>query len=275
MFDVSKTRRSMPEPDDTSAVMRMPPLIVFDGQSRNTLAQEIRNHLRGDPHAVVLRGLKPTEDRAATVALAQAISGLSSITSEQSEKTRGKVSFTKVRINHRIATSESRSTAYSRTNQPLTLHTDSSYKAAPHELVAFQMVRADATGGDTTLMSVETILHTIDPELVKTLARPIFPFGKGDVPILWRQGNAPRIRYYRHQIDNAVSRGAHLSDPARAAIEGLDRVLDRADLSCRFRLEDGDILFLDNTRVLHGRTGFAGTSHRLMYRVRVQAGCLV
>ncbi len=275
MHTVLKVNRSIPGSDDASAITYMPPVVMFDPQGQETLAQQIQSHLCRDPHTVLLRGLEPTEDRSVAVAIAQSIAALPPVKPEQPVHRRGKVSFTKVRINNDVATAERRSTAYSRTNAALALHTDSSYKPAPHELVAFQMVHADATGGDTTLMSVETILQSIDPEIATLLARPIFPFGKGDFPILWQQGGAPRIRYYRNQINNAVLQGAHLSGVARSAIDALDNVLDRADLRAQFRLEEGDILFLDNTRVLHGRTGFDSDSNRLMYRVRVEAGCLV
>ena len=54
----------------------------------------------------------------------------------------------------------------------------------------------------------------------------------------------------------------------------LDAALQRPDNQFRFHLKAGETLFLHNTKVLHGRTGFAAGSTRLMYRIRVHAGCL-
>jgi alpha-ketoglutarate-dependent taurine dioxygenase len=45
-------------------------------------------------------------------------------------------------------------------------------------------------------------------------------------------------------------------------------------LQHRFRIESGEIMCMQNTRALHGRTGFDGESDRLMYRIRANAGCL-
>lgn len=234
------------------------------------LGQAITGALRKAPHFLRLRGLAPTRERDVTVAIVKAISALPPVKSTKPAK----VSFTRVMINPDKATTNGNATAYSRTSQPLSLHTDSSYKAAPHELVAFQMVQSDATGGDTLMMPVETILSHLDRETIQTLASPIFPFGKGKAPVFWQTGGRPQIRYYRSQIDSAVENGAPITPTALAAMDALDAVLDRADLQARFHLDPGDILFMDNTRALHGRTGFSDISDRLMYRIRIEAGCL-
>ena len=254
--------------------MVAPPFVFVEGQPVEDLAQRINLELKKQPHAAVLSGYSATEDRSMTVALAQHIATLSPVKANQPEAKRGKVSFTRVRINPSRAVKEAGSTSYSRTNQPLSLHTDSTYKASPHELVAFQMVRSDSSGGDTTLMSVEAVIENLDADILSLLQKPIFPFGKGDFSILWNTGTGPRIRYYRNQIDNAVRRGARVSQEAMTAIDALDEVLERSELGLQFKLQAGDILFLDNTRVLHGRTGFSEASERLMYRIRVEAGCL-
>jgi alpha-ketoglutarate-dependent taurine dioxygenase len=58
------------------------------------------------------------------------------------------------------------------------------------------------------------------------------------------------------------------------AIEALDAMLHRDDILFRFHAEAGETVFMHNTKVLHGRTGFPADSHRLMYRIRIHAGCL-
>ena len=54
----------------------------------------------------------------------------------------------------------------------------------------------------------------------------------------------------------------------------LDAALEQPENQFRFHLQAGETGFLHNTKVLHGRTGFATDSSRLMYRIRVHAGCL-
>ena len=238
------------------------------------LAGEIVVALKAAPHFVRLRGLAAAQDQTVVAILAQAIAGRQPTRERHPTARERKISFTQVRIDPDKATTNARSTAYSRTNQPLELHTDSSYKAVPHELVAFQIVRSDASGGDTVMMPVETILDHLHPDVRDTLSAPIYPFGKGKHPVLWQTAGRPQIRYYRKQIDNAVENGASLPGAALEAMDILDAVLSRTDLQTQFHLDDGEILFMDNTRVLHGRTGFGAKSDRLMYRIRIEAECL-
>ncbi|MEO1000288.1 MAG: TauD/TfdA family dioxygenase, partial [Pseudomonadota bacterium] len=181
------------------------------------LAARIAEALATPPYYVVLTGLPPMEERALTVALARGIAEELPTKPGMSEERRGKVSFTRVRINPERSAQGGSSTAYSRTNQPLALHTDSSYMDDPHEVVAFQMVQADDQGGETLMMSLDTILAGLDAETRAALAEPIFPFNRIALPILWERGGT-RIRYYRAQIDTAVEAGAVLSPRAEAAM---------------------------------------------------------
>jgi len=109
---------------------------------------------------------------------------------------------------------------------------------------------------------------------VDVLSRPTFPFGRGRFPALWFNAGDPRIRYYRNQIDLATENGDTLGSDERAAMERLDEAVAESGLSHRFRIEEGETLFIRNVKVLHGRTEFAPDSRRLMYRFRAHAGCL-
>ncbi len=61
------------------------------------------------------------------------------------------------------------------------------------------------------------------------------------LPVLWQTGRSTKKGDDAYQIDN----------------------------SCL-----GEILFLNNNKTLHGRSAFAADSARLLYRIRVHAGCL-
>jgi gamma-butyrobetaine dioxygenase len=67
----------------------------------------------------------------------------------------------------------------------------------------------------------------------------------------WRPGGAPGGR-------DAVAGAAAFYAAARAFAE----ILGRPALMVTFRLEPGDCVAFDNTRVLHARTGFAATGTR-------------
>ncbi|MGK7953097.1 MAG: TauD/TfdA family dioxygenase [Xenococcaceae cyanobacterium] len=78
------------------------------------------------------------------------------------------------------------------------------------------------------------------------------------------------IRYYREQIERILELETFsLADKYRAAIDTLDTVLQQPGFSSQFPLQPGQILFMHNRKVLHGRTGFSLTSDRLLYRVRL------
>lgn len=237
-------------------------------------AGRIIRALRRPPHFVVLKGIAPTEGREPVSTLSQLIAITAPTPPGFTRERLMKVSFTQVRINPEKALVNGASTAYSRTNRPLSLHTDSSYQPAPHAMVAFQMVRADPDGGDTVLATVEDIVAVLDPALVETLCQPVFPFGKGAGPVLVRRGDSFLMRYYRNQIDASVEKGAPLSDAARDALDALDMALAGPATRWRFHLASGETLFLHNHKILHGRTGFAPGSTRLMYRYRMHSGTL-
>lgn len=247
----------------------------IDTDNVSALASEIAERLRIYPHYVRLTGPDPTEERTLVRAICQAIANIEPFKPNLTEKQRNKVSFTRVRVNPDRAETAGFGTAYSRTNKALHLHTDSSYQAAPHEVVAFQMVQADREGGDTILIAVEDILDKLAPDTASFLHREIFPFGRNLTSIFWHVGGASHIRYYRSQIDDTCRKiGLPLDDEVLGALDALDAVLQDDSIAHRFRIESGNTLFLHNTRVLHGRTGFASDSNRLMYRFRMHAGCL-
>jgi [2-(trimethylamino)ethyl]phosphonate dioxygenase len=46
------------------------------------------------------------------------------------------------------------------------------------------------------------------------------------------------------------------------ALRRYARIVENPDMAVRFRLEPGELFIVDNTRVLHGRTPFAGSGSR-------------
>ncbi|MDJ0734575.1 MAG: TauD/TfdA family dioxygenase [Nostocaceae cyanobacterium] len=249
---------------------------ISSGNTKTSLLQDIALHvckaLCSYPHYAIVGGFPAIQDRSNLIDLSQAIGAVvcGQPVSGRDAENQDKVSFTQVRIDETKANLGGYVTKYSRTHQPLTLHTDSSYMSHPHKLVAFQCIVAAQTGGESIMAPVEDILQRIDSEVLELLRAPIYPFGDKPSPIIFGEPGDEQIRYYRAQIDRALETGAlPLSDKHYAAIETLDRVLQQTEQFNQFQLQPGQIVFMDNTKVLHGRTGFSQQSDRLLYRVRL------
>ncbi|SLN60032.1 Taurine catabolism dioxygenase TauD, TfdA family [Roseovarius albus] len=239
------------------------------------ILDDLARRLVEAPHFVVLRGFPQTDSPDAGTALAKAMARRLPHKEGVKPDMIERVSCTRVAIKEGIDPIGNNATAYSRTNQKIPLHTDSSYRASPHEFVAFQMIRPDAEGGETTLATVEDVINALDDFTQEVLSFPIYPFGKLRVPILWETASGPHIRYYRSQLDMDLEEAdPPLPEPALAAVRRLDAVLENDSLQHRIKLEAGDVICLHNTKILHGRSAFAQTSDRLMFRLRADVGCI-
>jgi alpha-ketoglutarate-dependent taurine dioxygenase/glutathione synthase/RimK-type ligase-like ATP-grasp enzyme len=236
------------------------------------VALSVCKALSSYPHYAIVRGFPAIEDRSNLIDLCKSIRAVASgqPVSTRDFQNQEKVSFTQVRINAAKASAGGSVTQYSRTHKPLSPHTDSSYMSQPHELVAFHCIVAAETGGKSIMVAVEDILPRIEPEILELLRASVYPFGNEPSPIIFGEPGDEQIRYYRAQIDQTLEAGAApLSDEHRTAIETLDRVLEQTDRFSQFQLQAGQMLFMHNTKVLHGRTGFSDGSDRLLYRVRL------
>ncbi len=131
------------------------------------------------------------------------------------------------------------------------LHTDSQlYAGAPPDLQLMFCARPADRGGETTLLDTWPLLSAIertDPGLFHALlhAPRRIPFVFGDVV-------GPTVSLRRGSVVFTQSPMAAPGDPLA---ERLRPHLDRADLT-QVRPAGGDVLVVDNHRMLHGRTAF-------------------
>lgn len=180
-----------------------------------------------------------------------------------------------IRIDAEAFAKDGDGTRYSRTAEALAPHTDSSFLPHPHEYVSFQMAQPDPEGGESVIVTARDAVAALDAATRDRLRAPRFPFAGELRPILTGSEDNPCIRYYRRQIDEETVRATSLAAEDMAALDALDAQVERADLQHHFRLAAGEIVLLNNLRVLHGRTAMPAASSRLMYRVRAWAGCLL
>lgn len=158
------------------------------------------------------------------------------------------------------------------------LHTDSQYHSVPEPLVCMFVVRPAASGGLTRLLSADDAIAAVagrpdGDELLALLAQPIWrwrmpqefaadPTRPQDSPPTAVLDGEGTIRW---RSDNLAP---GLPAAQRAAAHVVGRCFDEAAGAIALRLDAGDLVIVDNRRVLHGRTWFAD-SRRLLLRVRL------
>lgn len=174
--------------------------------------------------------------------------------------------------------SDSALATFSEHNGEANLHTDSQYTEVPEKYMSLACVRpASCGGGINFVLDTEKIRDSIRESEVhyQALQQP-YPIA---IPDIFRSGRPyiekpvvsdyPRFRY-RYDTMRQGLEAAHVppADPRWAALEYLKEKVEASPAIKRLILKTGDILILDNHRVLHGRSPFVDPD-RLLYRVRM------
>src|SRR5262249_28851254 len=150
-------------------------------------------------------------------------------------------------------------------------HTDSAPAVMGNtpDVVGLLALRTARSGGDTVLVSAQT-LHNImrdeRPDLLERLYAPYhfdraIEINPGEsktlhAPVFTHRG-ALAIRYFRYYIPKGHSvAGEPLSAFDLEALDFLEQVANRPEVQVHFAMERGDIQFVSNTFVLHSRTAF-------------------
>lgn len=159
------------------------------------------------------------------------------------------------------------------------LHTDAANWAIPIELISMACVRPDRRGGGRSrVLDVDTVrdevgkhlgagtLGLLETEAVPWSMSPLCGGGLKWRTVLTESG---RMCWRRDVINLALeSEGLKLSDELRAALDDFERVISETPRTLDFLLGAGELLFSDNTRMVHARTPIsdADASDRLMIR---------
>lgn len=167
---------------------------------------------------------------------------------------------------------EGRSARYAESRRGGSLHTDGAESPFPlPDYFTLCCVRKAVRGGAFQMVSAESVyLRLLDraPELVRVLREPFHFDRRGDPgpdgsltvakPIFFDRGGRLHVTYLREYVE--IGHGhedvADLTAMQRAALDALDAELDDPDLIVQGYLEPGQILVIDNQRILHGRTAF-------------------
>ncbi|MET8573635.1 TauD/TfdA family dioxygenase [Streptomyces sp. NPDC005012] len=169
---------------------------------------------------------------------------------------------------------------------PDPLHTDSPLLPLPHAYLGLLCVRPSPAGDGRTVLvtAAEVAAKIADRGHLRALQDPCYPFavpsGSGSDepsvtthPILTTTGGDATVRYCPVRVPAGVRRaGRALDDEHVSALRAFERVLEEQHLPVVFPLRAGELLLLDNRRLLHGRTdvGPEGVGRHVM-RVKVHS----
>ena len=159
--------------------------------------------------------------------------------------------------------------ARSQTNEEFVFHTDCSFEFPPPTYVALYVIQEDRLGGGITQLvkfeDVERLLPGNTVQILRTLYKVKIPkeFFKGQEYI------EASIIYGNHQISfrrDCIVNSECTSEQLKA-LDVLEEIIQRKELSRNLLLKNGSVLFLDNTRYLHARTAILDDSRHLQ-RIR-------
>ncbi len=161
----------------------------------------------------------------------------------------------------------------------------------PTDVVGLLCIRKARSGGLSSIVSAAAVWNVMLDECPEHLAtlEAGFPYdrkgeqGVGEaevtepIPVFSPSRGRLYCRYARSYIIGAAGRmGRTLSEAERAALDAFDQIATRPGMAFQMAFEPGDVQWLDNLAVLHGRTAFEDDPDpergRLLYRLWLQMG---
>jgi alpha-ketoglutarate-dependent taurine dioxygenase len=173
-------------------------------------------------------------------------------------------------------------TAY--TGIPLPVHNDGCYWADPPGIQSFHCLQGAPAGGGTSILvdglAVAAALRSQDPDAFDFFASVELPYHHTDPdaevsqrrPVIGVDRATGELASFAFNNDDRAP--LRLSPPSRVPqfykhLRTLTSLLRSPAFELRLSLQPGTYLIFDNTRVLHGRTGFKTDSGRVL------AGCYI
>ncbi|MBJ7470017.1 MAG: TauD/TfdA family dioxygenase [Solirubrobacteraceae bacterium] len=150
----------------------------------------------------------------------------------------------------------------STTTHTFPCHSDEFFSVTPADVIFLQCVRPASCGGGRTLIApAREVTRRLSARTLEQLRAQVWPSEAGPSALLAGDAGDPRLRY-----NAGVLSRVKLSPELRATRDELHRAVERA--TAEIALGAGDLLIVDNTRVLHGRTSMKPGSRRLFLRMR-------
>ncbi len=162
-----------------------------------------------------------------------------------------------------------------RTATEFPLHTDGSFETNPPKYIALQCIQNDVEGfGVSVLVDSWKLIPQLSDDSRAVLEKSSFLFSRFSSgkevrafsPILKSQNGQFIIRY-RNDRNFTLTPP---DDRARVALAEFHTLLNSPDLREEIFLMPGDILVVDNQRLLHGRTALSGKKRRVLRRLWIE-----
>ena len=150
------------------------------------------------------------------------------------------------------------------------MHTDGMHREGYiPDYFTLYCVRPAIEGGQLLMVDVEDLLARLEPhhDILATLrgdfffdtraADPSLPQAIRR-PILEAHRGGTRVQYFREYIESGQrkSGAGPLTAQQRQALDFVDTVISNPELQQRLRTDRGEMAFINNTRLIHGRTDF-------------------
>ena len=159
---------------------------------------------------------------------------------------------------------------YHQTKEGGSFHTDSPQWNKVPDFVGLCCVNPAKKGGESKFVSAYSIHNEILKEhkhFLKILYDQFHFDKRGEYrsdesptvfePIFTYDNNHLKLRYLRDYInDGHKIQNMPLSKEQNRALDCLDKIIHDENLAVSYELKQGDMIFLNNGRVLHGRTAF-------------------
>ena len=156
------------------------------------------------------------------------------------------------------------------TNLDLQFHTDAPWLALPPELVGLVCLSPAHEGGMSRFVSMVTVheeLKRRHPGLVRRLYEPVSWDRQAEhapddakvsrQPVFEQTARGLHCRYNQSLIENAEGlTSTRLDDEVREALQAMRGITDSPELCVEFRIEKGQIQYLNNRLFAHSRTPF-------------------
>ncbi|MBB5637593.1 hypothetical protein HDF26_000447 [Pedobacter cryoconitis] len=123
-----------------------------------------------------------------------------------------------------------------------------------HDVVAHLCLHTDTTEKDqAVLCSVDKILAHLSEIDIDILSTPIFEFGSGKGAVLTRHEDNYQLRYNGENINTTT-----LLHIAKDVLQKLEELIH--EIGEQHTLNKGDLLVINNRRIVHSKTNFSNDS---------------
>lgn len=257
--------------------------LLEEARGLHSAASLILESIRRPPYFALVRGLQfQLEEQFSSEVVAMAFAKTIGVPSP----TGGHMSRCIWRVEPRPVSDSMPEKTFSERTGPADLHTDSQYRLEPEDYVALFVLKPANDGGASTVLNYDCVFEELSRSdegrgALDLLMRPVFPFS---VPPAFRVrpseaecviapiiAQAPQIRYRKDTLAAGLARMTELNTPdTRYALGVFEESLKRVPGIVTITVGSGEILMLNNHRVLHGRTNFRDRSRRLL---RIRMNC--